>query len=210
MRDRPQDMGLAPYGETKVAPPSRAGARRTGERGGRRAARGTALARLSALAGSFFIWRVLDQTAVIGTHLIPACIDAGIPEVAGASMLASMAIFNFIAPPARCWLSAASTPGLLLSVYYRLRWIVAGHPAVLLRLVSTACRWFVRLLRARLVCDRAADGAHHHPLFGRDRSADHVRWLTLRAPDRRAAAAFLAGLLRMELGTYLQASSCRA
>jgi MFS family permease len=94
MRDRPQDIGLAPFGavnEQGAAVPVR----------GNPAAR--ALLALGdglrsrdfwLLAGSFFICGA-STNGLIGTHLIPACLDHGIPQVAGASLLAAMGVFDW-------------------------------------------------------------------------------------------------------------------
>jgi len=72
------------------------------------------------LAGTFFICGA-STNGLIGTHLIPACIDNGIPEVAAASLLASMAVFNFFGATGSGWLSDRVDCRILLCVYYGLR-----------------------------------------------------------------------------------------
>src|SRR5271163_2277975 len=120
MRDRPRDIGLAPYGATDNRQPI-AVAR------GNPAA--TALLALRdglrsrdfwLLAGSFFICGA-STNGLIGTHLIPACIDHGIPEVTGATLLAAMGVFDFIGTTLSGWLSDRWSNRGLLAWYYGLR-----------------------------------------------------------------------------------------
>ena len=58
---------------------------------------------------------------MIGTHLIPACIDHGFSEVTGAALLATMGVFNFIGTTSSGWLADKFDNRLLLSTYYGLR-----------------------------------------------------------------------------------------
>jgi sugar phosphate permease len=203
MRDRPQDVGLAPYGETDATPPPEPA--RTNPVREAIVALGEGLRSRDylLLAASFFICG-FSTNGLIGTHLIPACADAGIPEVAGASMLASMAIFNLIGTTGSGWLSDRVDARVLLAVYYSLR----GLSLVLLPFSFTTfyglslfiafygLDWFATVPPTVRLTVRQ---------FGRDRSAIMFGWLSCVHQIGGAAAAFLAGLLRMELGTYLQA-----
>src|SRR3954447_7069552 len=82
VRDRPSDLGLAPYGSTEIEPPPVmtgnpfASAVRT--LGTVRRSRAFWL-----LAGSFFICGA-STNGLIGTHLIPSAMDHGFGEVAAA------------------------------------------------------------------------------------------------------------------------------
>src|SRR5439155_14578358 len=120
MRDRPENMGLTAYGEPPGAKPS---APPTGNPV-RAAFAGLRLGLRTRdfylLAGTFFVCGA-STNGLIGTHLIPACIDNGIPEVAAASMFASMAIFNFVGATGSGWLSDRVDCRILLCVYYGLR-----------------------------------------------------------------------------------------
>ena len=58
---------------------------------------------------------------LIGTHLIPFCIESGIPAETAAGVLASMGIFNFIGTTASGWLSDRFDSRYLLFTYYMLR-----------------------------------------------------------------------------------------
>src|SRR5213078_2034667 len=90
LRDQPSDVGLLPYG----AAPSPLGgllwAARSRE--------------FWILAGSFFICGA-STNGLIGTHLIPACMDHGIPEVTAAGLLAAMGVFDLVGTTASGWLT---------------------------------------------------------------------------------------------------------
>jgi sugar phosphate permease len=155
------------------------------------------------LAASFFICGA-STNGLIGTHLIPACIDAGLPAVMGASMLASMALFNFIGTAGSGWLTDRMDSRVLLSVYYGLR----GLSLILLPFSFTSfytmsifvvfygLDWFATVPPTVRITTR---------LFGREKAAMMFGWLMCGHQIGGASAAFFAGAMRMELGTYLQA-----
>src|SRR5205823_12040805 len=72
------------------------------------------------LAGSFFVCGA-STNGLIGTHLIPACMDHGIPEVRAAGLLAMMGIFDLVGTTGSGWLSDRFDNRLLLCAYYGLR-----------------------------------------------------------------------------------------
>jgi predicted MFS family arabinose efflux permease len=72
------------------------------------------------LAGSFFVCG-LSTNGLIGTHLIAACMDHGIPEVSAAGLLAAMGILDLIGTTASGWLSDRYDSRWLLFWYYGLR-----------------------------------------------------------------------------------------
>ena len=72
------------------------------------------------LFASFFVCG-LSSSGLIGTHLISACIDAGLPAVRGASLLAMMGVFDLIGTTASGWLSDRYDNRMLLFFYYGLR-----------------------------------------------------------------------------------------
>jgi MFS family permease len=120
MRDRPRDIGLAPYGADDDLQPVAA------LRGSPAA---TALFALRdgprsrdfwLLAGSFFICGA-STNGLIGTHLIPACLDHGIPQVTSASLLAAMGLFDLVGTTLSGWLSDRWSNRGLLAWYYGLR-----------------------------------------------------------------------------------------
>ena len=68
-----------------------------------------ARARFWLLAGSFFICGATTN-GLIGTHLIPAHMDHGIPEVAAASLLALIGVFDIVGTTGSGWLTDRYDP----------------------------------------------------------------------------------------------------
>jgi sugar phosphate permease len=120
MRDRPQDKGLQPLGQPEgISVPTAA-------------VQNPFVAAIDALvmasrskefwilAGSFFVCGA-STNGLIGTHLVPACMDHGMPEVQAASLLAVMGIFDLIGTTGSGWLSDRFDNRMLLFTYYGLR-----------------------------------------------------------------------------------------
>jgi sugar phosphate permease len=72
------------------------------------------------LAGTFFVCGA-STNGLIGTHLIPACMDHGIPEVRAAGILATMGIFDLFGTTMSGWLTDRWDSRKLLFAYYGLR-----------------------------------------------------------------------------------------
>jgi len=119
MRDRPVDVGLRAYGATEAdepAPPLRNPVQAA--LGG--LAMGLRHRNFWLLAGSFFICGA-STNGLIGTHLIPASIDHGMPEVTAASMLAFIGVFDVAGTMISGWLTDRLDSRWLLFWYYGLR-----------------------------------------------------------------------------------------
>jgi MFS family permease len=120
VRDYPAQLGLAPYGEDKIVPvPPRAGAnafvvslRMLREASGHRV--------FWMLFGTFFICG-LSTNGLVQQHFIPMCFDFGMTEVAAASVLAMMGIFDFFGTIGSGYLSDRYDSRKLLFWYYLLR-----------------------------------------------------------------------------------------
>jgi sugar phosphate permease len=72
------------------------------------------------LFASFFVCGA-STAGLIGTHLVPACMDHGIPEVRAAGLLAMMGVFDLIGTTLSGWLSDRWDSRYLLFWYYGLR-----------------------------------------------------------------------------------------
>jgi sugar phosphate permease len=120
MREHPQDVGLVPYGDTGNPPRPIAS---------RANPFVTAFGALGRAAGTRDFWLIgatffvcgASTNGLIGTHLIASCLDHGIPEVAAASVLALMGLFNFAGTTASGWLSDRIDNRYLLFCYYATR-----------------------------------------------------------------------------------------
>jgi sugar phosphate permease len=204
MRDRPQDKGLRPLGlpdtETIPAPTT----------GNPFVAAIVALRRASRtrefwiLAGSFFICGA-STNGLIGTHLIPACMDHGIPEVQAAGLLAMMGIFDLIGTTGSGWLSDRYDSRILLMTYYGLRGLallylpygfISESHGLSLFAVFYGLDWIATVPpTVKLTADR----------FGRERAAIVFGWIFAGHQIGAATAAFGAGFSRTEFASYLPA-----
>ena len=203
MRDRPEDVGLTAYGE----PPGARPAARSPTNPVRAAFAGLAIGLRSKdfylIAGTFFVCGA-STNGLIGTHLIPACIDNGIAEVAAASLLASMAVFNFIGATGSGWLSDRIDPRLLLCVYYGLRGL-----SLLILPFSFDTFYGLALFATFYGLDWIATIPPTVKLigqsFGRERTGIMYGWVTCVHQMGGASAAFFGGVMRDSFDTYMYA-----
>jgi len=203
MRDRPEDVGLAPYGDefgVKATPPAAGNPVGTAFKV---LGDGVRSRTFWLLAGSYFICGA-STSGLIGTHLIPACVDNGIADVAGASLLALMAIFNFIGTTGSGWLSDRVDNRVLLAVYYALRGLsllylpfsFVSFYGLSLFVVFYGLDWIATVPPTiRLTANT----------FGKDNVGIMFGWMSVSHQLGGALAAFLGGVLRTDLGTYLEA-----
>jgi predicted MFS family arabinose efflux permease len=201
IRERPADVGQRPYGaaegESEPAPPR-----------GNPAARAIQVLRSSSrsrdfwlLAGTFFICGA-STNGLIGTHLIPACVDYGIPEVRAAGLLALMGIFDLVGTTLSGWLSDRWDGRWLLFGYYGLRGLsllflpqaLAGQGTGLsLFTVFYGLDW-IATVPPTVKLSAEAFGAEDAPVvFG---------WVMASHQVGAGAAALGAGLIRTDFGDY--------
>src|SRR3954468_14576397 len=112
LRDRPSDLGLAPYGGEAEAPPT--GPRRAAGRVLREVRRAPVFL---ALAGSFFVCGA-TTVGLIAVHLIPAAHDHGIPAGQAAGLMAAMGVLDIAGTTGSGWLTDRYPARRLLLVYY--------------------------------------------------------------------------------------------
>jgi MFS family permease len=122
MRDRPSDVGLRPFGdegkEPLPAPPPNTAP-----------IMAAALGTLRDVSGSPVFWILFftfficgaSTNGLVQVHLIPMCLDFGIPQVQAAGLLAAMGIFDFFGTIMSGWLSDRYDNRWLLFWYYGLR-----------------------------------------------------------------------------------------
>ncbi len=206
MRDRPEDLGLAPYGETAPAAPTPTAPGAGGAIAALRAAAGTRV--FWVLFATFFICGA-STNGLIQTHFIPLCADYGIGPVQGASVLAVMGLFDFVGTVASGWLSDRYDNRWLLFWYYGLRGLSLrflpfsdfSFVGLSLFAVFYGLDWIatvpptVRLTAAR---------------FGRERANLVFGWVFAGHQLGAATIAYGAGLSRAELASYLPPSSRQA
>jgi sugar phosphate permease len=122
MRDRPSDVGLRPFGDAGTEPlpppPASTGSIFAAALGTLRDASKTRVFWI--LFATFFICGA-STNGLIQVHLIPMCLDYGIPQVQAASLLAAMGVFDFFGTIVSGWLSDRYDNRWLLFWYYGLR-----------------------------------------------------------------------------------------
>jgi sugar phosphate permease len=203
MRDRPADLGLAPYGGTTIEP-----ATHTGQNPAMRALRalrtGLASRDFWLLSGSFFICGA-STNGLIGTHLIPACVDHGIPEVRAAGLLAVMGIFDFVGTTGSGWLTDRVDSRWLLFWYYSLRGLSLmflpfsfhySFYGLSLFAIFYGLDWIATVPPTLRLAEKS---------FGRDNAALMFGWIAASHQIGAAAAAYVAGTIRTDTGSYLSA-----
>jgi predicted MFS family arabinose efflux permease len=200
MREHPQDIGLLPYGAQAAV--------LVGEKQENpfKATLGGLWHGLHSqdfwlLSGSFFICG-LTTNGLIGTHLIPASMDHGIPEVTAASMLAVIGIFDLIGTTVSGWLSDRFDNWVLLCWYYALRglsllWLPyalgSSYLSLAVFVIFYGLDWVATVPpTARLTADR----------FGKNTMGVIYGWIFAAHQLGAATAAFGAGVLRTWLGNY--------
>ncbi|MFL5963438.1 MAG: MFS transporter [Gaiellaceae bacterium] len=199
-RDRPSDLGLAPYGGDVIEPaPAVTGnpfASAVRMLGAVRHSRAFWL-----LAGSFFICGA-STNGLIGTHLIPAAMDHGFGEVAAASLLATIGVFDLVGTLASGWLTDRYDPRLLLAWYYGLRGLsllalpyVFGSPrfGLILFVVFYGLDW---------VATVPPTVALTAEIFGRESVGVVFGWIFAAHMAGAAVAAWGAGAARTWFGGY--------
>ena len=205
MRDRPSDLGLRPFGDDGKLPlpapaPNNAPIM-AAALGTLRDASKTRVFWI--LFATFFICGA-STNGLVQVHLIPMCLDFGIPQVQAASLLAAMGIFDFFGTIVSGWLSDRYDNRYLLAWYYGLR----GLSLVLLPFTNFSfyglslfamfygLDWIATVPpTVRLTAQR----------FGPERANLVFGWIFAGHQLGAATAAFGAGLSRTLLASYLPA-----
>jgi sugar phosphate permease len=206
LRERPSDLGLRPYGERPDAddPGAPAGAGNPVLAAIEALRDGLRSRDFWLLAGSFFVCGA-STNGLVGTHLIPACLDSGIPEVRAASLLAAMGIFDLIGTTASGWLSDRWDNRRLLSWYYGLR----GLALIVLPLCLGSAAWGLPVFAVIYGLDWIATVPPTVRLtsdaFGKARAGIMFGWVVAAHQLGAAAAALGAGAVRSWTGDYERA-----
>jgi MFS family permease len=205
MRDRPSDVGLRPFGDEgtqplPAPPPNNAPIMAAALSTLRDASRQRVFWILFA---TFFICGA-STNGLIQVHLIPMCLDFGIPQVQAASLLAAMGVFDFFGTIMSGWLSDRYDNRWLLFWYYGLRGLSLlflpfsdfSFYGLSLFAMFYGLDWIATVPpTVRLTAQR----------FGPERANLVFGWIFAGHQLGAGAAAFGAGLSRTLLATYLPA-----
>ena len=196
MRDRPQDVGLLPYGEQSASPPATAALSPFAAL--RLAVRSPAF---WVLAGTFFVCGA-STNGLIGTHLIAACHDHGISEVRSAQLLALMGIFDIVGTTASGWLSDRYSSRHLLFGYYTLRGLSLLYLPYTLQNGAGGLGMFAVFYGLDWIATVPPTVKLTSQAFGRENTGVVYGWIGASHQLGASMAAFGAGAIRTIVGGY--------
>ena len=204
MRNRPEDVGLRPYGDLGAS------RRDITPKGNpimvafRALAMGARSRDFWLIAGGYFVCGATTN-GLIGTHLIAACVDHGLSAVAGAGLLAATGVFAVLGGTLAGWLSDRWDNRLLLCAYYGFR----GLSLLYLPFAFDMSIYGLPVFSVVYGLDWIASAPPTVRLLtgvvGPERIGIMVAWITVIHQIGSASAAYLAGVLRIAFGTYLEA-----
>jgi sugar phosphate permease len=203
MRDRPADMGLPPLGGVTIEPRpihtvNPAVRALVALRDGMKTRD------FWLLSGTFFVCGA-STNGLIGTHLITACFDHGIPQVTAAGLLAMMGIFDFFGTTGSGWLTDRVDSRILLFWYYGLR----GLSLIFLPFAFDYTFYGLSVFAIFYGLDWIATVPPTVRLaeksFGKQNAALMFGWIAAAHQMGGAFAAWGAGYLRTVTGDYLSA-----
>jgi predicted MFS family arabinose efflux permease len=205
MRDRPSDVGLRPFGdqgtEPLAPPPPNKAPILAAALGTLRDCSKSSV--FWVLFATFFICGA-STNGLIQVHLIPMCLDFGIPQVQAASLLAAMGVFDFFGTIVSGWLSDRYDNRWLLFWYYGLRGL-----SLLMLPFSEFSLYGLSLFAMFYGLDWIATVPPTVRLttqrFGPERANLVFGWIFAGHQMGAGVAAFGAGLSRTVLATYLPA-----
>lgn len=206
MRDRPSDIGLAPYGGAADVGPVQENTRGTAWRTAT-----SALATLRdatrtrafwLLAGTFFIcgW---TTNGIISSHFVPAMHDHGMGATTAAGLLVIVGLFDMVGTIGSGWLTDRIDPRILLVAYYALRGLaLIALPIILgpdidmpliLVMVLFGLDWVATVPPTVTLC---------REIYGPDTGAVIFGWVFAAHMVGAAVSAAVTGWIRVSAGDY--------
>ena len=198
MRDRPEDLGLLPYGRTNASGDGLPGRAMAPIEALRHAVHSRAF---WILAGTFFVCGA-STNGLIGTHLIAACHDYGIAEIRSAQLLAMMGIFDIIGTTGSGWLTDRYSARHLLFGYYTLRGISLLFLPFTLQEGGGGLAWFAVFYGLDWIATVPPTVRLTNETFGRENTGVIYGWIGASHQLGASMAAFGAGAIRTTLGDY--------
>ncbi|MFC3690255.1 MFS transporter [Aquipuribacter hungaricus] len=212
LRDRPEDVGLLPYGGQPAEAAEAAGQEQAPPTA--RAAVGHAVTVLREafwtrpfllLAGTFFVcgW---TTNGIISSHFVPAAHDHGMGATTAAGLLAVVGIFDIVGTIGSGWLTDRMDPRKLLALYYGLRGLaLLAVPALLGPNVDPPLLVVVALFGLDWVATVPPTVVLCREAFGADRGSIIFGWVFAAHMIGASAAAAVSGALRSASGDYTSA-----
>lgn len=208
MRDRPSDVGLAPYGADAMPEVET----NTSQSGWRAAAGALTILREAARTRAFWLLAITfaicgwTTNGIISSHFVPAMHDHGVTAATAASLLVIVGIFDIVGTVGSGWLTDRFDPRVLLGIYYGLRGvalialpILIGpdiQPPLLLVMVLFGLDWVATVPPTVTLC---------REIYGVDRGAIVFGWVFASHMVGAAVAAAVSGWIRVSAGDYATA-----
>jgi len=201
-RDRPADIGLAPYGEDKVLPDP---PRPTGN------VFAVSIAALRMASGSMVFWVLAFTFFICGVsslglmpHFVTLCGDFGIGPITSTSLLAGIGVFDMIGTIGSGWLSDRYDNRWLLAWYYGLRGVsLIWLPYSSFSLVGLSL--FAMFYGLDFIATVPPSVRLAARSFGREQAPLVFGWIFAAHQLGAGMMAFGAGVSRDVLATYLPA-----
>jgi sugar phosphate permease len=203
IRDRPESIGLLPYGATEGEVFDRT-PRNPIVLAFTELGRASKTGSFWILAGTFFICGA-STNGLIGTHFIAACGDHGIPEVRAAGLLAAMGIFDLVGTTASGWLSDRVDNRLLLFMYYGLRGLSLMYLPYALDASFAGLSFFAVFYGLDWIATVPPTVRLSNKAFGSESSPLVFGWISASHQLGAGIVAFAAGSIRTYLGSYAPA-----
>ena len=205
LRDRPSDLGIAPYGSE--APPS--SEVNTSHSGWKAAQSALAVLREAARTRSFWLLALTfaicgwTTNGIVSSHFVPSMHDHGVSATTAASLLVIVGAFDIIGTVGSGWLTDRFDPRILLAIYYSLRGvalialpIILGpdiDPPLLLVMVLFGLDWVATVPPTVTLC---------REIWGPERGAIVFGWVFASHMVGAAFAAAISGWIRVIAGDY--------
>jgi len=204
MRNRPEDVGLRPYGDLGAPNPGMSPEGNPVMVAFRALAMGVQSRDFWLIAGGYFVCGATTN-GLIGTHLIAACVDHGLSEIAGAGLLAATGVFALLGGTLAGWLSDRWDNRLLLCAYYGFRGLSLLYLPFAFDMSIYGLPVFAVVYGLDWIASAPPTVRLLTGVVGPERIGIMVAWITVIHQVGSASAAYLAGVLRITFGTYLEA-----
>ena len=205
LREKPSELGVLPYGAPDDWQPPKKHSMNAGKLAIHTLRESAKVRDFWYLVGSFFVCG-LSTSGLMGTHFIPAAMDHGMGEVAAASLLALVGVFDVVGTIFSGWLTDKYDPRKLLFFYYLLRGVSlfllpsilfrTVHPSTLVFVIFYGLDWVATVPPTIMLCRAIA---------GPERATVVYGWVFAAHQIGGAIAAYGAALLRVKFGDYSEA-----
>jgi predicted MFS family arabinose efflux permease len=202
LKERPQDVGVLPYGAPDNWQPPAKSSMSAGVLAIDTLKQASKKKDFWYLFGSFFVCG-LSTNGLIGTHFIPAAHDHGMGTTTAASLLALVGVFDLVGTIASGWLTDKYDPRKLLFFYYGFRGLsllllpsilfASIHPSTLVFVIFYGLDWVATVPPTIMLC---------RTILGPERATVVYGWVFVAHQIGGALAAFGAAVLRVQFGDY--------